>query len=88
MEVMDATTSSKASTPMNSTPMNFPMNSRTNPLKKLWWWLRQITGEAAYENYLAHRRMSPQDSNIATMTREQFYADSLHRKYSTINRCC
>ena len=27
-------------------------------------------------------------SNIKIMTREQFYTDSLRRKYSTINRCC
>ena len=59
---MDATTSSKASTSMNSTPTNSTMNSLMSPFKKLWWWLRQITGDAAYENYLSHRRMSPQDS--------------------------
>ncbi|MGC1684708.1 MAG: YbdD/YjiX family protein [Candidatus Acidiferrales bacterium] len=64
------------------------MNSLMSPFKKLWWWLRQITGDAAYENYLSHRRMSPQDRSTAAMTREQFYADSLRRKYSTINRCC
>ncbi len=68
--------------------MNTSTNVRTNPLKKLWWWLRQITGDAAYENYLAHHRVAPQTRNAAAMTREQFYADSLRRKYSTINRCC
>jgi uncharacterized short protein YbdD (DUF466 family) len=68
--------------------MNAKTKARTNPLKKLWWWLRQITGDAAYENYLAHRRVSPQEHSTAAMTRDQFYADSLHRKYSTINRCC
>jgi len=55
----------------------------------VWWWLRQVTGDAAYEIYLAHysarsagRRGQP------AMTRDEFYADSLRRRYSTINRCC
>ena len=61
---------------------------RMNPFAKLWWWFRQITGDAAYENYLAHRRASPQERGKPAMTRDQFYADSLRRKYSTINRCC
>ncbi|MFZ0036961.1 MAG: YbdD/YjiX family protein [Candidatus Acidiferrales bacterium] len=68
--------------------MNARRNARTNPLKKLWWWLRQISGDAAYENYLAHRCVSPQERDTAAMTRDEFYADSLRRKYSTINRCC
>jgi uncharacterized short protein YbdD (DUF466 family) len=69
-------------------PMNAKTNAMTNPLKKLWWWLRQITGDAAYENYLAHRRVSPQERDTSAMSRDEFYADSLQRKYSTISRCC
>jgi uncharacterized short protein YbdD (DUF466 family) len=68
--------------------MNAVTIVKTNPLWKFWWWLRQITGDAAYENYLAHRRIASQDHSTPAMTREQFYADSLRRKYSTINRCC
>jgi uncharacterized short protein YbdD (DUF466 family) len=79
MNAMNAITNAKPNT--QSKP-------RMNPFTKLWWWLRQISGDAAYENYLAHRRVSPQESGTAAMTREKFYADSLHRKYSTINRCC
>jgi uncharacterized short protein YbdD (DUF466 family) len=60
-------------------------------LRKLWWWAREVTGDAAYENYLAHRRAAPPTpaaSESVLMTRAQFYADSLRRKYSSISRCC
>ena len=59
-----------------------------NPFTKLWWWLRQITGDAAYENYLAHRRVAPQETGTTAMNRDEFYTDSLRRKYSGISRCC
>jgi len=59
-----------------------------NPFTKLWWWLHQITGDAAYENYLAHRRVAPQETGTTAMNRDEFYADSLRRKYSGISRCC
>ena len=58
-------------------------------LKRAWWWLRQITGDAAYENYLAHSRATTEPEHPAPMmSRAEFYADSLRRRYSTINRCC
>jgi len=62
-------------------------------LQKMWWWLRQISGDAAYENYLAHGRgakrpVASSASETDVMTRAQFYADSLRRKYSGISRCC
>lgn len=75
-------------------------------LKSLWWWLRQASGDAAYENYLGwvgkrtatanrergggvetrgeprgggrERRLSP----------AEFYAESLERRYKSVNRCC
>ncbi len=54
-----------------------------------WWSLRQITGDAAYEIYLAHHRAaSRRGPYTPAMTREEFYADSLRRRYSTISRCC
>jgi uncharacterized short protein YbdD (DUF466 family) len=58
-------------------------------LTQAWWWLRQITGDAAYENYLAHSRATTRPELAAPkMSRAEFYADSLRRRYSTINRCC
>jgi uncharacterized short protein YbdD (DUF466 family) len=60
-------------------------------LRKAWQWLREITGDAAYENYLRHCAANEARTSVSAnkkMTRAEFYSDSLHRKYSTINRCC
>ncbi len=50
-----------------------------------WWWLRQVSGDAAYENYLAWaaRRRPGQ-----MCSREEFYLESLRRRYSGVSRCC
>ncbi len=58
--------------------------------RQIWWALRQIFGDAAYENYLQSvRRNAVHDGKIATpLSRDQFYLDSLQRRYSKINRCC
>ena len=60
-------------------------------LRKIWLRLREVTGDAAYENYLRHYAANPGclgASPPAKMSRAEFYTDSLRRKYSTINRCC
>ncbi len=58
-------------------------------LQSLWWWLRQTSGDAAYENYL--RRVRQRGPGVAAerlLGPEQFYVDRLRRRYSTISRCC
>lgn len=52
-----------------------------------WWALRQITGDAAYEIYAGNSH-SEDALNARDMSREQFYLDSLRRRYSQVNRCC
>jgi uncharacterized short protein YbdD (DUF466 family) len=54
--------------------------------KRTWLWLRQVTGDAAYENYLRHAITHPDDAK--TLSRREFYIDSLRRRYSTVSRCC
>jgi uncharacterized short protein YbdD (DUF466 family) len=58
--------------------------------RQIWWALRQIFGDAAYEKYLESvRRNSVQSGKIAApLSRDQFYLDSLQRRYSKISRCC
>lgn len=60
----------------------------------LWWWLRQVSGDADYENYL---RRSSRDScaggsedrsSLRAISAEEFYLENLRRKHSRINRCC
>lgn len=57
-----------------------------------WWYLRQIFGDAAYENYL--RSLNRAEDQIhpgapsTPLSPSEFYVDSLRRRYSRISRCC
>lgn len=60
----------------------------------LWWWLRQVSGDADYENYV---RRGSRDScsggsedpvSRRAISAEEFYLENLRRKHSRINRCC
>ncbi|MFY9805416.1 MAG: YbdD/YjiX family protein [Candidatus Acidiferrales bacterium] len=62
-----------------------------------WTWLRQVTGDAAYENYLSSLRRAgacgspaslPSPACTEPLSREDFYLDALRRRYSTVSRCC
>ena len=62
---------------------------------KFWWWLRQVTGDAAYENYLqyvsnktAHGPECGRPDSESAVTEKQFYLDRVNRKFTRINRCC
>ena len=54
--------------------------------------MRQIFGDAAYENYLrsacANSESAPGGTASAPLSREDFYLDSLRRRYSRVSRCC
>lgn len=55
--------------------------------RALWWGFRQISGDAAYEIYL--RRHSPSEgSSPPGLTPQEFYLDSIRRRYSRVSRCC
>jgi uncharacterized short protein YbdD (DUF466 family) len=58
--------------------------------RRVWWALRQIFGDAAYENYLQSiGRSEIHDAKVtAPLSRDEFYLDSLQRRYSKISRCC
>jgi uncharacterized short protein YbdD (DUF466 family) len=62
-------------------------------LRAVWSWLRQVSGDAAYENYLRHASRGAQSGQLsanvnAPLSRAEFYLDSLRRRYSTVSRCC
>ncbi len=64
-------------------------------LNGAWSWLRQVSGDAAYENYLQHAIHSGQVETLsgagavaAPLSRAEFYLDSLRRRYSSVSRCC
>jgi uncharacterized short protein YbdD (DUF466 family) len=51
-------------------------------LRGLWRFLRQWSGDSAYETYLARTRQAP------PLGRRAFYLDSLERRYRGPSRCC
>ncbi len=59
---------------------------------KTWWWLRQVTGDAAYENYLRSASGASEAARLeqqgAILTRQKFFLEVLERKYTGISRCC
>ncbi|MGA8673715.1 MAG: CstA-like transporter-associated (seleno)protein [Candidatus Acidiferrales bacterium] len=61
----------------------------------VWAWIRQVSGDAAYENYLCSmRRTAAYDSQASMQARSEllsradFYLDALRRRYSSVSRCC
>jgi uncharacterized short protein YbdD (DUF466 family) len=70
--------------------MRRSINSAKYRARQVWWALRQIFGDAAYENYLQSvRRTEVHGGKVAApLSRDEFYLDSLRRKYSKISRCC
>jgi uncharacterized short protein YbdD (DUF466 family) len=80
------------------------MNIVRNWSRNAWVWIRQVSGDAAYENYLRSTRRiadmaragsctmqagcSTHATSAQLLTRREFYLDALRRRYSTISRCC
>lgn len=70
-------------------------SSLRSAFRAVWWWLRQVFGDAAYENYTQHVSNHPdsgQQGHTLCGQREfsekEFYLDRLRRKHNTVNRCC
>lgn len=55
-------------------------------LARNWTLLRQVTGDDAYEQYLAH--MQHGHAGHMPLSRGEFYRKSLDEKWRGINRCC
>src|SRR3981189_3736648 len=64
-------------------------------LKSYWWWQRQVSGDAAYENYvrLATSRSSGHagcghDNSEKIASGEECYFVRLRLDHSSLSRCC
>jgi len=70
--------------------MNEIMNRARRAAVTAWQAMREIVGDAAYENYLRSVRRSAagRRENCAVLSEREFYLDSLKRRYSRISRCC
>ncbi len=60
---------------------------------RAWSWMRQVSGDAAYENYLRCARRqaisgAAGNSAPALLSPAEFYLDALRRRYSSVSRCC
>jgi uncharacterized short protein YbdD (DUF466 family) len=55
-------------------------------LKRAWGYLRQVTGDDAYERYVAHHAQAHADQ--PPLTREQFFRQRQDEKWSKVSRCC
>ncbi|MFV3131156.1 YbdD/YjiX family protein [Niveispirillum sp. KHB5.9] len=55
-------------------------------LRTAWTVLREVSGDAAYENYAARHRERHPDQPL--LDREAFYLSELDRRWSGVNRCC
>ena len=63
--------------------------------RSAWTWLRQVTGDAAYENYLRSVQrtagcdsLAPVRAGSRPLSRTDFYLDAIRRRYSSVSRCC
>lgn len=60
-------------------------------IRKCWRLIRVISGDDAYERYLAHwQRHHQGDTEDATplLDRKSFHAAEIQRRWSGIKRCC
>lgn len=57
-------------------------------LRQLWRILRTVTGDDAYERYLAHRHHEHRVDRGDPLTREEFFKAEQERKWNGIRRCC
>lgn len=61
-------------------------NRIARSLRAFWRGLREWSGDAAYERYLASR--VTRESPLPRLTRAEFYVERVNHRYSRPNRCC
>lgn len=57
-------------------------------LQKVWALLREVTGDDAYDRYLAHWRATHAAEGAAPLDRSAFYREEQRRKWDGVRRCC
>jgi uncharacterized short protein YbdD (DUF466 family) len=57
-------------------------------LRRCWAVLREVSGDDAYERYLAHRRECPALQGHTPPSRAAFFAEEQRRKWDGVRRCC
>jgi uncharacterized short protein YbdD (DUF466 family) len=62
------------------------MSRLANWSRAAWSVVRAVTGDDAYERYLAHRRR--RHPGQETLDREAFHRAELERRWKGVSRCC
>ena len=57
-------------------------------LRRAWTLLRELTGDDAYERYLAHWRTQHAATGGAPLDRAAFCREEQERKWDGVRRCC
>lgn len=60
----------------------------TNLLKRGWRLLRELSGDDAYERYLAHWRERHRDDGELPLDRAEYFRAEQRRKWDGVRRCC
>lgn len=60
----------------------------TNLLRRCWSVLREVSGDDAYERYLAHRRSCHDLQGAKPLDRAAFFKEEQRRKWEGVRRCC
>jgi uncharacterized short protein YbdD (DUF466 family) len=57
-----------------------------NMLRRCWWAVRRLSGDDAYERYLAHHAEHHPDTT--PLSREEFFKQWQDNKWKGVKRCC
>jgi len=57
-------------------------------LRRAWAYLRELTGDDAYERYLAHWRLHHAADGGVPLDRAAFVREEQRRKWEGVRRCC
>jgi uncharacterized short protein YbdD (DUF466 family) len=57
-------------------------------IKKIIRFIREISGDDAYERYLVHWQKYHAESEAKPQTRQAFFKAALERKWNGVKRCC
>jgi uncharacterized short protein YbdD (DUF466 family) len=57
-------------------------------LQRIWALLRELTGDDAYERYVAHWRAAHSANESAPLDRAAFCREEQRRKWDGVRRCC
>lgn len=57
-----------------------------NPLRRIWQLVRRLSGDDAYERYLAHH--AEHHPEKPPLSREEFFKQWQDSKWKGVKRCC